>query len=162
MKSFTSLLEPQLDHAKTLLDSIYFNGFALDESHTGTGKTYVACAIAKELNCPVVVVCPKVVIPTWKKLLAKFGVDGALVINYELLIRGNTKWMSYDKVEYFKKANWESKGMNLNFPKNSLVILDEVHKCKAKTSLCSDFLIACTNHKYKRLKLSATPATCWN
>jgi superfamily II DNA or RNA helicase len=155
----SKLLGPQQTHAKTLLDSIYFNGFAADFSDTGTGKTYSACAVAKQLNVPVVVVCPKVVIPTWKKILAMFGVSGPLVINYEKLCRGNTKWLTYSKVEHNDRKNWDSAGIHLHFPKNSLVILDEVHKCKGTNSLNGDFLVACKNFGYKILMMSATAAT---
>lgn len=155
----SKLLGPQKTHAKTLLDSIYFNGFAADFSDTGTGKTYSACAVAKQLNVPVVVVCPKVVVPTWKKILAMFGVTGPLVINYEKLCRGNTKWLTYSKTTHNNKKSWDSEGIHLHFPKNSLVILDEVHKCKGTNSLNSDFLVACKNFGYKILMMSATAAT---
>lgn len=155
----SKLLGPQLAHAKTLLDSIYFNGFAADLSETGCGKTYSACAIAKELNVPIVVICPKVVIPTWKKVLTSFGIVPTLVINYEKICRGNTQWMTYDKNKYADKKNWESSGIDLHFPKNCLVIVDEVHKCKGHSSLNGDFLIACKNHGYKSLVMSATAAT---
>lgn len=153
------LLEPQKEHAKKLLDSIYLNGYAFDASDTGTGKTYVACTIAKELQSPLVVICPKVVMISWKRILEnEFGIKGSLIINYEKLCRGNTKWLTYDK-SHKNKKNWESEGINLNFPKNSLVIFDEVHKCKGYKSLNSDLLVACKNHKYKFLMLSATAAT---
>jgi superfamily II DNA or RNA helicase len=155
----SSLLEPQKPHAKKLLDSIYLNGYAIDLSATGTGKTYSACALAKELNVPVVVVCPKVVIPAWKRVLESFGIKGALVINYEKICRGNTKWLTYDKKEHKKKKTWESLGVHLHFPVGSIVIMDEVHKCKGYTSLNSDFLVACKNHGYKLLLMSATAAT---
>lgn len=153
------LLEPQIPHARNLLDSIYFNGYAIDKSMTGTGKTYVASAIAAELNCPTVVICPKIVVPVWKSVLHSFGVKGALVINYEKIARGNTKWLKYIPREYFKKKNWESRGIVLNFPKNAFVILDEVHKCRGKDSLNSDLLIACKNKQYKCLAMSASLAT---
>jgi len=159
MNSIPSLLPPQIPHAKTLLDSIYLNGFAADLSDTGCGKTYSACAIAKELNCPTVVICPKLVIPTWKRILASFGIDKPLVINYEKLVRGNTKWLTYVKKEFNKKKAWESNGVNIHFPTNSLVIFDEVHKCKAYRSLQSDLLVAVKNAGYKLLMLSATAAT---
>jgi len=159
MMNNTSLLEPQKIHAKKLLDSIYYNGFAEDLSDTGTGKTYVACAIAKELSSPVVVICPKVVIPMWKKVLESFGVKGSLIINYEKLCRGNTKWMTYDKKKFNNKKNWSSEGINLHFPQNSFVIFDEVHKCKGYASLNSDLLVAVKNRGYKTLKMSATAAT---
>ena len=159
MTNTAQLLEPQKSHATKLLNSIYLNGYAVDLSDTGTGKTFSACAVAKELNVPVVVVCPKVVIPAWKRVLESFGIKGALVINYEKLCRGNTEWLSYEKKKFNNKKNWESDGINLHFPKNSIIILDEVHKCKGYSSINSDFLVACKNKGYKILMMSATAAT---
>ena len=148
------LLAPQREHAVNLLNSLYVNGVASDQSETGTGKTYVAAWIAKYLNSPVVIVCPKVVIPSWTKVLSYFGIKAHCLINYEKLIRGNTEHLSF-------KDNRDDSASDyiINFPKNSLVILDEVHKCKASTSKNSDFLIKLKMDGYKTLLLSATTAT---
>ena len=148
------LLPPQREHAVNLLNSLYVNGVASDQSETGTGKTYVAAWIAKYLNSPVVIVCPKVVIPSWTKVLQYFGIKAHLVINYEKLIRGNTEHLNFKD----GKDNLPSDYI-INFPKNSLVILDEVHKCKSGSSKNSDFLIKLKMDGYKTLLLSATTAT---
>ena len=148
------LLSPQREHAVNLLNSLYVNGVASDQSETGTGKTYVAAWIAKYLNSPVVIVCPKVVIPSWTKVLSYFGIKAHCLINYEKLIRGNTEHLSF-------KDNRDDSASDyiINFPKNSLVILDEVHKCKSGSSKNSDFLIKLKMDGYKTLLLSATTAT---
>jgi superfamily II DNA or RNA helicase len=148
------LLSPQREHAVNLLNSLYVNGVASDQSETGTGKTYVAAWIAKYLNSPVVIVCPKVVIPAWTKVLSYFGIKAHCLINYEKLIRGNTEHLSF-------KDNRDDSASDyiINFPKNSLVILDEVHKCKSGSSKNSDFLIKLKMDGYKTLLVSATTAT---
>jgi superfamily II DNA or RNA helicase len=148
------LLPPQREHAVNMLNSLYINGVACDQSETGTGKTYVAAWLAKNLNSPVVIVCPKVVIPSWTKVLSYFGIKAHCLINYEKLIRGNTEHLSFKD----GKDNSASDYI-INFPKNSLVILDEVHKCKSSTSKNSDFLIKLKMDGYKSLLLSATAAT---
>jgi len=148
------LLPPQREHAVNLLNSLYINGVACDQSETGTGKSYVAAWIAKNLNSPVVIVCPKIMIPAWTKVLSYFGIKAHCLINYEKLIRGNTEHLSFKD----GKDNGPS-DYTINFPKNSLVILDEVHKCKSATSKNSDFLIKLKMDGYKSLLLSATSAT---
>ena len=148
------LLPPQREHAVALLNSLYINGVACDQSETGTGKTYVAAWLAKNLNSPVVIVCPKVVIPSWTKVLSYFGIKAHCLINYEKLIRGNTEHLSFKDGKDTGPSDY-----TINFPKNSLVILDEVHKCKSATSKNSDFLIKLKMDGYKSLLLSATAAT---
>jgi hypothetical protein len=148
------LLPPQREHAVNMLNSLYINGVACDQSETGTGKSYVAAWIAKNLNSPVVIVCPKIMIPAWTKVLSYFGIKAHCLINYEKLIRGNTEHLSFKD----GKDNLPS-DYTINFPKNSLVILDEVHKCKSSTSKNSDFLIKLKMDGYKSLLLSATAAT---
>ena len=148
------LLAPQREHAVNLLNSLYINGVASDQSETGTGKTYVAAWIAKYLNSPVVIVCPKVVIPSWNKVLSYFGIKAHCLINYEKLIRGNTEHLSFKDGKDDSASDYI-----INFPKNSLVILDEVHKCKSGSSKNSDFLIKLKMDGYKTLLLSATTAT---
>jgi superfamily II DNA or RNA helicase len=148
------LLPPQREHAVNMLNSLYINGVACDQSETGTGKTYVAAWIAKNLNSPVVIVCPKVVIPSWTKVLSYFGIKAHCLINYEKLIRGNTEHLSFKDGRDASASDYI-----INFPKNSLVILDEVHKCKSGTSKNSDFLIKLKMDGYKTLLLSATTAT---
>ena len=148
------LLPPQREHAVNLLNSLYINGVASDQSETGTGKTYVAAWIAKYLNSPVVIVCPKVVIPAWTKVLSYFGIKAHCLINYEKLIRGNTEHLSFKDGKDDSASDYI-----INFPKNSLVILDEVHKCKSGSSKNSDFLIKLKMDGYKTLLLSATTAT---
>ena len=148
------LLTPQREHAVNLLNSLYINGVASDQSETGTGKSYVAAWIAKTLNSPVVIVCPKIMIPTWNKVLQYFGIKAQVVINYEKLIRGNTEHLNFKDGRDNSASDYI-----INFPKNSLVILDEVHKCKSSTSKNSDFLIKLKMDGYKTLLLSATTAT---
>ena len=151
---FSKLLGPQRDHVLSLINSLYINGVATDLSETGTGKTYCGAWIAKYFNSPVVVVCPKVVINSWNKVFAEFGIKAHVVINFEKLTRGNTPHLSF--------KNGKDNGPDdyvIKFPANALVIIDECHKCKGWNSKNSDFLIALKKNNYKLLLLSATSAT---
>lgn len=157
----TGLLAPQIGHVNRLVDSLYINGFALDLSETGTGKTYAAAAIAREMNRPLVVICPKSVIPQWEKILKTFDIK-AILINYEKLGRGNTPYMKWNKKldDPFNPGKGLLKEMpDFNFPRHSLVILDEGHRCKSTTSSNAMMLIALIEQGYKILVSSATVAT---
>jgi len=164
----SGLLEPQVNHGMVLIDSLYMNGIAADLSETGCGKTHVAACIARAMNCPVIVVCPKMVMPDWEATLAAYGIKATVLINYEKLCRGNTKFLKYRKptdnsghvystnrnkaVEKFLTAY-------IKFPPGSLVVLDESHKCKGMTSLNAGLMIALKRQGYRCLLLSATQAT---
>ena len=158
--NFEGLLEPQKNHCLKLLCSLFTNGFAFDASPTGTGKTYCASWVAKNYGASVVVLCPKSVQKNWFDTLKSFGVDNPIVMTFERLVRGNTEYYSFNMGEYLnRKTIWKSEGIAVNFPKNSLVILDEVHKCKGQKSLAGECLIALKNVGYKLLMLSASAAT---
>jgi hypothetical protein len=91
----TGLLPPQVPHALKLLNSIYLNGIACDLSETGVGKTYTASWIAKQYNAPIVVICPKSVMPEWNRILKIFGVKPSVMVNFEKIMRGNTPYVKY-------------------------------------------------------------------
>ena len=158
--NFDGLLEPQKNHATKLLNSLHLNGFAFDASPTGTGKTYCASWIAKNYGSSVVVICPKSVQKNWFDTLKSFGIDNPIVMTFERLVRGNTNYYTYDMSVYLNRTNWwKSLGITVNFPNNSLVILDEVHKCKGQKSLSGECLVAIKNAGHKLLMLSASAAT---
>ncbi len=158
--NFDGLLEPQKVHSLKLLNSLHINGFAFDCSPTGTGKTYCASWIAKNYGASVVVLCPKSVQKNWFDTLKSFGIDNPIVMTFERLVRGNTDHYTYDMSAYRNRKNWwKSEGITVNFPSNSLVIMDEVHKCKGQKSLTGECLVAIKNAGHKLLMLSASAAT---
>ena len=160
--NFDGLLEPQKVHSLKLLNSLHVNGFAFDASPTGTGKTYCASWIAKNYGSTVVVLCPKSVQKNWFDTLKSFGIDNPIVLTFEKMVRGNTKYYTYSGLDYINRKfaqYWQSFAINVNFPNNSLVILDEVHKCKGQKSLNAEALIALKNAGHKLLMLSASAAT---
>ena len=97
----SGLLTPQIEHTKTLTESLLVNNVSFDASITGAGKMYIACSIIRHLKQPFVVVCPKLIIPTWKRVLASFGLTESLIINYEKLARGNTKYYKYKTKKFY-------------------------------------------------------------
>jgi superfamily II DNA or RNA helicase len=134
----TGLLEPQFKHVQTLVDSLYLNGVAVDMSETGTGKTYAAAAVIREMNRPFVVISPKSVLHQWEKILGSFKLKANVLINYEKLSRGNTKYMKWrkgmpDPVRPFQE-NATTELPIFNFDPNTLIVLDEGHKCKGNNT----------------------------
>lgn len=155
------LIGPQPLHARKLWESILNNGFALDLSETGCGKTYAAAAVARALPNPLVLIAPKTVLRTWVKILTDFGVKPKLVINYELIGRGNTKWMKFKKQSDPCRPHVEGateKLPHFRLPQDAFVILDEGHRCKGQDTTNSQMLISLVVQKYKVLVSSATAA----
>lgn len=156
------LLAPQIPHVQRLVDSLYLNGFAIDLSETGTGKSYAAAAVAREMNQPIVIICPKTIIPQWEKVLKCFKLKAHLLVNYEKLIRGNTKWMKWKKLPDPMRPfqpNALTDMPDFRLPPGSLVILDEGHKCKGLNTSNSQMLVALKVQGYRVLLASATAAT---
>lgn len=131
---------------------------ALDGSLTGTGKTVVAAHLARELGVPVLVVCPKIVIPQWRAELADAGVTDLVgVINYEKLKRGN-RFLT-PQIPTTKSGRPSRKGaigFTWNLPPETLVIWDEIHSAKSPTTLNALMLIAAKQAGLYNLMLSAT------
>lgn len=159
------LLAPQIPHVKKLVDSLYINGHAVDMSDTGTGKMFCASAIARELNVPTFVIAPKSIIPQWKGVIKLYDIKPLDIINYEKLVRGNTKWMKWKKrqnPEYSPSVRSRKNPMTdvpvFNLPPHSLVIVDEAHKCKGTDSANSWMLVALKLQGFKVLVSSATAA----
>ena len=155
------LLAPQVGHVKRLVDSLYLNGFAVDLSETGTGKSYAAAAVAREMNQPLVIICPKTVIPQWENVLRSFNLKASILNNYEKLIRGNTKFMKWKKLPdpmrpFVPDAKQEIPDFRI--PAGSLVILDEGHKCKGVDTSNAQMLISLKLQGFRVLLVSATAA----
>lgn len=85
----------QVEPYNRLCDVLRTVDSAIDTSECGTGKTYTACAVAKTLGLPTLVVCPWVSVPMWKDVAAHFG-DTISAINYESLRTGRTPFGKWD------------------------------------------------------------------
>jgi superfamily II DNA or RNA helicase len=123
LKDSSKLREYQIDHVAQLTKAMRANSAVLDASETGCGKTYSALAVARELNRPVFVLCPKSVINNWETVAEYMGVELIEAITYEKLKRFGT--------EYLKKGM----AMDWRVDKNAIIIFDEFHKCKARDTI---------------------------
>ncbi len=137
----------QSAHVARLLSILRDKRAAHDGSFTGSGKTYCAAQIAKELGDETLVIAPLSVCAPWRKIMADAGVN-ATVTNYEQAVRHAgkvTKWGTGSFFEFTKK--WP------------LVICDEAHRMSGETTLNSKMLISAKRHCGRVLTLSATAAS---
>jgi len=85
----------QIKPVSDLLEILGSHRTAADFSDTGTGKTYVAAAVAKALALPTLVIVPKIAINQWHRAAEHFD-DTLSVINYEMLRTGRTPYGKWD------------------------------------------------------------------
>jgi superfamily II DNA or RNA helicase len=86
----------QIEPARHLVKLLTAGQNCVDISDTGTGKTYVACAVSNALQLPTLVVCPKIVVSKWGETMKQFG-DTVSVIGYEKLRMGTTPFGWWEK-----------------------------------------------------------------
>jgi superfamily II DNA or RNA helicase len=142
-----------------IISAINHWGSAIDGSELGTGKTYTSCGVAREMDIPFVIVCPKPVIHQWNKVIKNhFKLNDSFkgIINYELLIRGrkDSNIASYVLSRQTKRKRFEWK-----VPKKTLIIWDEAHRLKNWKTKASKSCIEAYKQGYHQLFLSATLAS---
>lgn len=155
----SSLRSWQINSVSGLVGILNKNGCAIDGSDVGVGKTYVATAVARELKMKILVICPKAVMESWKRVvIGHFKMKDSLVgvINYEQIRTGktNSPFASYveNKKTHKKKLTWK-------IPKNTLIIWDESQKLKNWKTKNSKTCMEALKQGYKMLFCSATNAT---
>ncbi len=149
------LLDHQKSHYKNILASVKKHSRALDASDTGTGKTYVASKVCKDLDLTPFVICPKSVVPSWNKILKSFGYKQAnfIVITYDQL--AISTFVTNNSGEY--TWNFESDdNFKGNEKKKYLFVFDEAHKCKNSNTINSKIMLNLASYPVKILLLSAT------
>lgn len=159
LKNMSGLRPWQIGAASKLVSCFKYWGSAIDGSDLGTGKTFSACGVVRELDVPFVVVCPKPVINQWKKVISNhFHLDDNFkgIINYELLIRGrkDSNIASYvlNRESRRNKFTWK-------IPKKSIIIWDEAHRLKNWKTKSSKTCIEAYKQGYGQIFLSATLAS---
>ena len=167
------LLQHQITHTQHLINILTHKKIAVDISDTGTGKTYSALSVCKNLNFQAVVVCPKALIINWIRVAKIFNVK-LMVSNYEMM--KSSKYFDGSNEDYeetkedcpyftpqyrwdaIKKKNVLEKYICNDhlIPKNTLFIFDEAHRCKNRDTHNSKLLLSMQNTSQKILLLSAT------
>jgi len=126
----------QIEIVATVKRILAARGSAVDESGTGTGKTYVAAAVAADSGLPTLVIHPKVAYSTWARAAEHFG-DKFSQTNYELLRAGNTpfgKWTGGPpKREFFFKCQCCQRVVNLENPEPCFAHPEGIHCIERKS-----------------------------
>jgi len=123
-------------------------GSFLNASKTGTGKTCMAVQTALRMKCPVAVIAPKACLPHWRKEFGEAGIVPIFVLNYEKIRRGNNQYLDKIGKRVFR---WK-------LPPDTLLIFDEVQRCKSPYTQNALLLISAAMQKVNTLLLSATSA----
>lgn len=158
------LLIYQKPHTENLINALTKYNATLDASDTGTGKTYSAIALAKQLQLKPFIICPKSVISSWMNVLNFFNCEFYGISNYELIqntkhyTRKDKEFCPYIEIYDIKIDNKPAKSYRWKFPKDTLVIFDEAHRCKNKKTNNSRLLFTMVQYNIKILMLSATIA----
>lgn len=159
IKDTSGLRTWQIDAAGKLVSAIKYWNAAIDGSDTGTGKTYTACSVARELGYNIVVVCPKAVIKSWNKVIRKhFKMGDKIlgVVNYEKLKTGrkDSSIASYVLSRASKRNVFTWK-----LPKKTLIVWDESQKLKNWKTKNAKMCVQAIKEGYPMLFCSATNAT---
>lgn len=149
----------QVEAVSKLCSAITHIGAGIDGSDLGVGKTYTACGVARELDMDILVVCPKAVMESWRRVIKNhFNMNGRLVgiINYESLRLGKT---SSNIASYVKKRDTRRNEFVWKIPKSTLIVWDESQKLKNAKTKNSETCLSALKQGYKMLFCSATNAT---
>lgn len=132
VQNVSKLLPYQNVAVSHLVQSIIDHGAAADGSDTGTGKTYHALAVCRELNLRPFIVCRKAGFPGWKKACRYMDIVPLAVINWELLRTAKIALQREDKTVYsvLKRKKREFRAgydYSWTLPNGTLLIFDEAH-----------------------------------
>jgi SNF2 family DNA or RNA helicase len=149
------LLDYQTLHVFNLVSSLKKNTVVIDGSLTGSGKSYTALATVAQLNLTPLIICPKTIMSAWKDICKIFKIKPLCIINYESIRNGyiyaDDKRVKPNFLEITDDGKYKWKFNDSKI----IVIFDEAHKCKNKTSLNGKLLISLKNVT-KIMLLSAT------
>ena len=141
-----SLFSFQSTHKGAMIEGFDRHITFINASETGTGKTYVTLSFAETEKRPLIVICPKSVLPTWYLLAIQNEVEILCICNYETFIlgkmyvfSGNVNMDKLPRVDnpYLKRVEIETKSAKKridfewkNLPERTMIVFDEAHYCK--------------------------------
>ena len=130
---------------------------SLDLSDGGTGKTYTAAALVRELGLIPVIVCPKAVRIAFYRVFQSFGISLTMdnIHSWEAMRGGLKHWVDLERDE---QQDWLFQ-YKWNVDARHIVILDESHKAKGVVTSNSRMVSALKNTKARVHIASATLAS---
>jgi len=137
----SKLLGHQAEHVAKLRSVIESRGAAMDMSETGTGKTYTAAGLAKEMGLRPIFITKVANIKEATRVLEEhMGIKDQVVVNYEMLRTGKMRDKSGKTVDapFLRKVENPAKGepaFEWTTTDKDLIIFDESHKGKNKGTL---------------------------
>jgi superfamily II DNA or RNA helicase len=128
----SKLLPYQHAAVSHLVQSIIDNGAAADGSDTGTGKTYHALAVCRELNLRPLIVCRIAGFPGWRKACRYMNVTPLAIVNWELMRTAKVSIARPDDkplqiLMRKKRAYRAGYDYSWTLPKGTILIFDEAH-----------------------------------
>ena len=137
-----------------------------DTSVTGSGKTYVTCAVAKRFNLKLFVVAPSTIHSKWREVGGLYRLEIVELITYESL-RGTNKYQPNTRFLMRRGSDfYATQDFRNLLAQGILLVFDEAHKLKnasdqreAAAALVG-FLVAANNMRVANCRvalLSATP-----
>lgn len=159
VKNETGLRPWQVSSVSKLCSVINKWGCAIDGSDVGVGKSYISCGVARELEMDILIVCPKAVMESWRRVIVNhFKMKSKLIgiINYEMLRMGRSDSLI---ASYVKNRKTHVEEFKWKIPKSTLIVWDESQKLKGAKTQNSEVCLKALKEGYKMLFCSATNAT---
>ena len=166
IKPRIQIRDRQQKHFQKVLNILQNEIAYLDTSDTGTGKTFIALAIAATYKMGIIVICPKTITSNWRNNSEKYGIPLHRIITYQSL-RGNTNSdLNHDVLERDGNEYIPTEVIENYAKKGLLIVFDECHALKNDCSqLWSAHSIVVEAQRLARMGynirvacLSATPA----
>jgi len=161
------LYDYQYLHLINLITALRNNNVIFDGSDTGTGKTYTAVALCKQLDLIPFIIAPKSIMPSWKKVCREFNVRPLAIVNYETIKlgkfyeddqRADCKFIDViESTSATPATQTDNCIFKWRLPRKAIIIFDEAHKCSNIKTQNGQLLYQSKNQA-KILLLSATLA----
>lgn len=148
----TSKLFPyQKKAVEYLTAAIIHNGSGVDGSDTGTGKTYTALAVCRELDLQPGVICKKSGIADWKQACKYMGIVPFFIVNWEYAKSGKLPYIYMYRDRFDGQPRFK-----YGIPRRCILIFDECHVANNTGTINNRLYVS--SYGLKSISISATLA----